>query len=222
MKRGADMKEYIKLIKLCKYGFRFKLNLICFILFFAIGLLLEVTSGGQNVLGSIYIVLCSMYMYQFIISLSLTDMVQSSGLKYKLNVNLPVIANVVFCFIFYTFVVIHRYSIVKAYPSMESNMVTALLVTAVFIIVLFLYTAFAYKYFIISVIMFTITFSITMGIVGYDMSAYDHVLSYKGAVIIGYAAVIIGGALEYIISRTLYNKPLSERAFRGVFKSQID
>ena len=96
------MKEYIKLLKLCRYGFRFKLNLACFLIFLGVGILIEIVSKGENMLGGFYIVLCSMYMYQFFISLSLTDMIQSSGLKYKLNAVLPVAANVIFCFIFIT------------------------------------------------------------------------------------------------------------------------
>ena len=216
------MKEYIKLLKLCKYGFRFKLNLACFLIFLGVGILIEITSKGNNMLGGFYIVICSMYMYQFFISLSLTDFVQSSGLKYKLHVVLPVVANVVFCFILYSFVAGFRFLVLKNNPADESTMVTTILLCALFIIVLYIYTAFAYKYFIVAVVVFCMTFSVAMGVIGTDPSAYCPDISYGCAVLIGYAAVFLGGLAEFIIGKLLYKKPLSERAFRGIFKSQIE
>ena len=216
------MKEYIKLLKLCRYGFRFKLNLACFLIFLGVGILIEIVSKGENMLGGFYIVLCSMYMYQFFISLSLTDMIQSSGLKYKLNVVLPVAANVIFFFIFYSFVALFRYGVIRNNPQMESTMATTILLCALFVIVLYIYTAFAYKYFIVSVFAFCITFAVTMGILGSDPSHFFPNMSYGCAVLIGYAAVLLGGLAEFVIGKLLYKKPLSERAFRGIFKSQID
>lgn len=43
-------------------------------------------------------------------------------------------------------------------------------------------------------------------------------INFSVIAVAGYVIIILGGLLEYGIARLLYRKPLSEYAFRGVFK----
>ena len=60
------MKDMIKFLKLCKYSFKFKTNCIFLIIFFIIGVINEVATKGTQYLGGFYIVLTSIYLFQFV------------------------------------------------------------------------------------------------------------------------------------------------------------
>ena len=65
------------------------------ILFTAIGFAVELSSHGTNMLGGFYFMLTGMFAYQMIIYMNASDYVQSSAMKRKLEVGMPVIVSTV-------------------------------------------------------------------------------------------------------------------------------
>ena len=67
------MFKKIKLgLTLVKYGFRPGINLEMCILFLAIGVVLEISSKGTNIIGAFYFLLTGVYIYHMIESMSIS------------------------------------------------------------------------------------------------------------------------------------------------------
>ena len=77
-----------------------------------------------------------------------------------------------------------------------------------------------YKYFVASLIVFMLVIMTCMSTL--NSWLYHHHISEVinlGIVILGYAAIILGSVIEYLISSLLYRKQLSEIAMSGLSKS---
>ncbi|MBO4337850.1 MAG: hypothetical protein J5842_07225 [Lachnospiraceae bacterium] len=212
------MADTIKFLKLCKYSFRYKTNIVFLILFLAIGIMNEVIAHGTQYLGGFYIVLCSIYMFQFIMSLSMSDMIQSSGIGRRIQLDIPVRLNVMMSVLLYTLLVIYRICMAKIHPENEPQIASSLLMINIMFFILFIYTGFVYKYFLISILVFCFTAVFVMTGSNILLSLPGFMVSLKAAVFIGYVGIVIGAAVQYIICRALVKIPISQRAFRGIFK----
>ncbi len=212
------MSEMIRFIKLSRYSFKFRTNVIFLLLFFGIGVLNEVVTGGTQYLGAFYIVLSSMYMFQFIMSLAMSDMIQSSGIGRRIHLDIPVKLNLVLSLIFYTLVVVFRLSMSALHPEKAVDIASSLMVIDVMVLIIFIYAAVVFKYFLSSIIAFCLLFSCVIGGTRIIMTLPGVFVTMKAAVITGYAAILIGSAMQYLICRTLLKKPIAQRAFRGIFK----
>ena len=212
------MTETFKYLKLCKYSFKFKTNMIFLILFFAIGVINEVVTGGTEYLGGFYIVLTSIYMFQFIMSLSMSDMIQASGIGRKIHLDVPVMLNVMLSTVLYTLLVVYRLCMAKMHPENATQIATSLMTIDIMFFVLFIYTGFVYKFFLASVLVFAFTFAFVIGGANLLRFIPGLQITMPLAIITGYAAIVFGAILQYLICRALVDKPISQRAFRGIFK----
>ena len=169
------MKDLILGFKLLRYGYKLKTNVMMLGLFTAIGLLIEISSHGTNILGGFYFMLTGMFAYQMIIYMNASDYVQSSAMKRKLEVGA-----MIFCGV-------------------------------------------CYKYFVASFIVFMLVIITCMSIVSawlYHHHISDVIsLGLVKLAVLGYAAILLGGVIEYLISSLLYRKQLSEIAMSGLSKS---
>ena len=213
------MKEMMNFIKLCKYSFKFKTNTVFLGVFFVIGLINEIVTKGTQYLGGFYIVICSIYMFQFVMSLSMSDMIQSSGIGRRIQLDIPVKLNVVMSVVLYTALIIFRIIMTGMHPELANEIAVSLLMIDVMFFVLFIYTAFVYKYFLASVLIFCFTFVfITSGLnIINNLELFSNV-TLTDAIVGGYIVILIGAILQYLICRLLIRVPISQRAFRGIFK----
>jgi hypothetical protein len=212
------MTETMKYLKLCKYSFRFKTNIAFLILFLAIGVINELVTSGTEYLGGFYIVLTSVYMFQFIMSLSMSDMIQASGIGRRIHLDVPVMLNVLLSTVLYTLLVIYRFIMAYLHPEKATQIATSLLMIDIMFFVLFIYTGFVYKYFLASLLVFAFTFVFVVGGSNFLIGLPGLVITMPMAAIIGYVAILAGAILQYLICKALVNKPISQRAFRGIFK----
>ena len=85
---------------------------------------------------------------------------------------------------------------------------------------IFIYAAFVYKYFLASVMVFcfTISFSITSFNIINNIDALANITTGQ-VVASGYIIIVVGTLLQYLICRLLIKKPITQRAFRGIFKN---
>lgn len=213
------MKDMINFLKLCKYSFKFKTNVIFLGVFFVIGLINEIVTKGTQYLGGFYIVICSIYMFQFIMSLSMSDMIQSSGIGRRIQLDMPVKLNVFMSVVLYTMLIIYRIIMTGMHPELSRDIAVSLLMIDIMFFILFIYTAFVYKYFIASVVIFCFTFVfVTSGLNIINNLDLFNRLSLTNAIVIGYIVIMIGAILQYLICKLLIRVPISQRAFRGIFK----
>ena len=208
--------------KLLKYSYKCKMNLILLALFTVIGLVIEISSHGTNMLGGFYFMLSGMYAYQMIVSMDISGMVQSSAMKKRLQISMPVFVSTVIYIILYTVLVIERIILVHVNPQDKDMLMFTLFTIVMMLFIMFIFSAICYKYFVAGFIIF---FALLIGTVlvldevcmrgGYEFICN---MGFGTFIIIGYAVILAGGAIEYLIGKLLYRKPLSEFAFRGIFK----
>lgn len=208
--------------KLLKYSYKCKMNLILLALFTVIGLVIEISSHGTNMLGGFYFMLSGMYAYQMIVSMDISGMVQSSAMKKRIQINLPVFVSTVLYIILYTVLVIERVILVHVNPQDKDMLMFNLFTIVMMLFIVFIFSAICYKYFVAGFIIFLVlVMGTTFGLNEICMSSgYEFIcnMGFGTFIIIGYAVILAGGAIEYLIGKLLYRKPLSEFAFRGIFR----
>lgn len=210
------MKDFFAL---CKYSFKFSTNITFMLIFLGIGVVTEVVSKGTQYLGGFYVVLCSMYMFQFVMSLSMSDMIQSSGIGRRIQLDIPVKLNLTLSFVLFTVLIIFRSIMAGRYPEKANEIATSLFVIDILIFQLFIYTAVVYKYFLASIIIFCLVIGfVTAGLTFITNLDMFGGLTLSTSIILGYVLIAVGAALQYLICRLIIRKPVSQRAFRGIFR----
>ena len=214
------MKDLILGFKLLRYGYKLKTNVMMLGLFTAIGLLIEISSHGTNILGGFYFMLTGMFAYQMIIYMNASDYVQSSAMKRKLEVGMPVIVSTVVYLVMLTILIAEKYILIRMYPENTENYQDTLFMIIFILFGAMIFCGVCYKYFVASFIVFMLVIITCMSIVSAWL--YHHHIISLGLVklaVLGYAAILLGGVIEYLLSSLLYRKQLSEFAMSGLSKS---
>lgn len=208
--------------RLMKYGYRIKMNVIFMLVILVVGIIVEITSEGTSFLGGFYLMLTGMFAYQMIISMDISEMVQTSAMKRRLQVGLPVVASTVVYLASYTFLLVERVILIHQNPQGKEEALYTLFAIVLMMVAIYIFTAICYKYFVAGFIIFLILF---MGIDVGAMLLWDNgigqwlcQIGLGWLAVLGYAVVLLGGGLEYLLGSLLYRKPLSEFAFAGIFK----
>lgn len=189
------MKDLILGFKLLRYGYKLKTNVMMLILFTAIGFVVELSSHGTNMLGGFYFMLTGMFAYQMIIYMNASDYVQSSAMKRKLEVGMPVIVSTVVYLVMLTILIAEKYILIRMFPENTENYQDTLFMLVIITCMSIVSSWLCHHH---------ISEVISLGIV-------------KLAVL-GYTAILLGGVIEYLISSLLYRKQLSEYAMSGLSK----
>ena len=208
--------------QLMKYGYRIKMNVIFMLVILVIGIIVEITSEGTSFLGGFYLMLTGMFAYQLIMSMDISEMVQTSAMKRRLQVELPVVASTVVYLAAYTFLLVERVILIYQNPQGKEEALYTLFTIVLMMVTIYIFTAICYKYFVAGFILFLILFiGVDTGAVilwNNGIGAWLCQIGLGWLAVLGYAVVLLGGGLEYLIGDILYRKPLSEFAFRGIFK----
>ena len=159
------------------------------------------------------------YMFQFVMSLSMSDMIQSSGIGRRIQLDIPVKLNLTLSFVLFTVLIIFRSIMAGRYPEKANEIATSLFVIDILIFQLFIYTAVVYKYFLASIIIFCLVIGfVTAGLTFITNLDMFGGLTLSTSIILGYVLIAVGAALQYLICRLIIRKPVSQRAFRGIFR----
>ena len=236
------MKDLILGFKLLRYGYKLKTNVMMLILFTAIGFVIELSSHGTNMLGGFYFMLTGMFAYQMIIYMNASDYVQSSVMKRKLEVGMPVIVSTVVYLVLFTILVAEKYILIRMYPENTENYQDTLFMIIFILFGAMIFCGVCYKYFVASFIVFMLVIITCMSTIS-SWLCHHHIQGFHAfdvhcpncfqivicklvfhchlvkLAVLGYAAILLGGVIEYLISSLLYRKQLSEYAMSGLSKS---
>lgn len=205
-----------------KYGYKIKMNVIMMIVILAFGIVAEISSKGTSFLGGFYLMMTGMFAYQLIMSMDISEMVQSSAAKRKLQVGLPVVASTVVYLASYTFLLVERVILIHQNPQSKEELLYTLFTILLIMITVYIFSSICYKYFVAGFILFLILFiGVDTGAVilwNNGIGAWLCQIGLGWLAVLGYAVVLLGGGIEYLLGSLLYRKPLSEFAFRGIFK----
>ena len=205
-----------------KYGYKIKMNVIMMVVILAFGIVAEISSKGTSFLGGFYLMMTGMFAYQLIMSMDISEMVQSSAAKRKLQVGLPVVASTVVYLASYTFLLVERVILIHQNPQSKEELLYTLFTILLIMITVYIFSSICYKYFVAGFILFLISFiGVDTGAVilwNNGIGAWLCQIGLGWLAVLGYAVVLLGGGIEYLLGSLLYRKPLSEFAFRGIFK----
>ena len=217
------MLKDIKLgFKLLRYGYKLKLNIFLLAFFAIFGIVSDIMSKGTSIIGGIYIMMCGMFTFQLIMSMDVSEFIQSTSLKKKLQIYIPVLSSTVINLVVFTFLVIERVILIQNSVADEKQLIFTLFTLDVVLLAVYLYTSICYKYFVFGFIVFMVLFmsifTVLSGVAFVPVSNAVFKLGLPVVALLGYIVIFVGGALEILIGELLYKKPLSEFAFRGFFR----
>ena len=90
------MLKDIKLgFKLLRYGYKLKLNVIMLVFFAVFGIASDIMSKGTTIIGGVYFMMSGMFTFQLIMSMDVSELIQSTSLKKKLQIYIPVMSSTV-------------------------------------------------------------------------------------------------------------------------------
>lgn len=214
------MLKDIKLgFKLLKYSYKLKLNTGMLIMFLIIGAIVEVMTKGTSIIGGVYFMLCGMFAYQLVMSMDVSQMIQSTAMKKKIQIYIPSMVSFIIYMVIYTFLVVERVILIQNHVADTKELAFTLFSIDIVMVSVFLFTSICYKYFILGFIVFFVIFmgSYTVLMMSGVMAVLQE-LPFGVIVVMGYAIIILGTALLIGMGNLLYKKPLSEFAFRGLFR----
>lgn len=214
------MLKEIKLgFKLIKYSYKLKMNIGMLILFLAIGVFSEVMTKGTSLIGGVYLMIGGMFAYQMVMSMDVSLMIQSTAMKKKLQIYIPAMVSFIIYVAIFTFLVIEKVILMQNYAAETFEFVNTLLWIEMIMASVYIYTSICYKFFVLGFIVFmAIDMSMFMGLLTSGIMAAMEKLPFGVIVVIGYAIIILGTLLVVGVGNLLYKKPLSEFAFRGIFR----
>jgi hypothetical protein len=197
------------------------------ILFLAIGLLVEITSHGTNMIGGFYMVLPGLFIPQLILSVGNSIVVQTSPQRKKLETMVPVVCGLLFSLFTYTIYVLMQayFRYFRAGASEIGNMGLSgsgsMLLVAILLFFMEIYMGIVYKLFVLGMVVFIPAISFTVSTVGdyaEKLEQFAGRLGFGGIVLIGYAAILIGMLIAYGLMLLLYKKPFSKYAFGSAMR----
>lgn len=216
------LKDIILGFKLVKYGYKLKENILMLAFFTAIGIFVEIQSKGTSLIGGLYFMLVGMCAYQLIMSVDVSEYIQTSAMKRKLQLTIPVITSTVLYLFIFTFIMIEKCILINMYPENQKLLIMSLVQLELIMLIVFAFSSICYKYFLLGFLLFLVLYFAVIIISAFLFNTpfASTVLSIPLGVfaVTGYLVIFIGAALEYFIGAKLYNKPLSPFAFKGLLK----
>ncbi len=207
-----DMKLGIRLLR---YGFGIKTNLVLLIVCTAADLLcfaLELAGITTPLDG--FMLLACVIPVQILFTLNVVDIVLTSPARKKLQTSVPAVMTLCTTLAAYLIVVLKEAVIVLIHPDKTAQSAMRLVFLGVLVAVIMAFTGVLYKSFPALLVMY---FSLSgfisffmMPILRSDFLGEDRG-SLVRAALIGVVLILAGGALEYALSVLFYKKPVSKK-----------
>ena len=215
------MKSLVKTIKLFPYSFNFVTNLVCMILFFAVGFLFSIVTSDSPLMGITYLCLAPFMLTQMYLTLAYSKVVKSSSRARIIELTIPDIVSV-FAMLFSYFMLFGILFVkLPGNPEKEPSYALLMIFTALSISAVTIYMSAAYKYFIGSIALFFVAFAV---VVAFSMiTTFKPIgnMSFLTGTIIGFIIVVIGYLFGFALRRMLYNLPLSKLAAGAALRKKL-
>lgn len=213
--------ELKKGIKLLKYSFNFKTNLVAGIFFLICGVVFVFIDEQVFMLGGTYIMLAPIMMLQILFTMLCANIVASSPGKPVLEIWLASViggGTMILCYIF--LIAITAFKISKT-PLLESEYLKDLVCLGMVAAVLMMYMSVCYKVFVISVLGFCFVYPFIYSFIRGMLSVIEGHLTIVNCSLTGFGFVLLGAVLAFLINRILYRKPVSKWAMVAKFRKYM-
>ena len=220
------MKNFIKAMKMLRYGLQVKTMLILSVAFFMFGLVFEFTLSSidyNNITSGLYLAISGVYVYQIMLTSSVSSLVQTSSMKHGLQTIYPAVFTLMTSlFTFTVFVVIRVVRINNMGDDFSLPFAKGILSTAFLLGLLLAYMGLCYKQFILSLIILCIGVAVILftGYAGRMVKMLDFAndLSLGMIVCLGYLIVLAGWILCWLFSILLYRRPIDFLSVRAALR----
>lgn len=218
-----DMKLGIRLLR---YGYGIKMNLVLLIvctaadvLFFALEL-----AGITTPLDGYLLLACAMVPVQILFSLNAVDIVLASPVRKKLQTSVPALMSLCATLAAYLIIVLKKAVIILIHPDKTAQSAVMLSFLAFLAAVIMVFTGVLYKSFPAFLVMcFSLPGFVSffmMSLLRSDFLGEDMGALVRGA-LIGAVLILAGGALEYVLSILFYKKPVSKKTLGGKLSREL-
>ena len=218
-----DMKLGIRLLR---YGYGIKMNLVLLIvctaadvLFFALEL-----AGITTPLDGYLLLACAMVPVQILFSLNAVDIVLASPVRKKLQTSVPAVMSLCAALAAYLIIVLKKAVIILIHPDKTAQSAVMLSFLAFLAAVIMVFTGVLYKSFPAFLVMcFSLSGFVSffmMSLLRSDFLGEDMGALVRGA-LIGAVLILAGGALEYVLSILFYKKPVSKKTLGGKLSREL-
>ena len=205
------LKDFKLGIRLLKYGFGVKSNMIFAGLFLAIGIFFHLFIPVNGV-WMIYMMASASYLVQILSSLHVIAIANSSPRRKTLYTKIPVLISLPFYLLFYGAGCMVELWMLHIGRRQEQDVAQSAIMASLIMMLFMIYVGGAFKHFAASVVMAcaVILFIIFGGNIIFEILEFH--ISVGAAMLTGLAAVLLGAVLQYLLTLLLYRHPASKAA----------
>jgi len=206
-------------------------NMIAMAIFFVIGIAFLAMYAIDNTfttffLGGYMMLASAMMPTQMLQSLNVSNLVQASPAKKKLQTSVPAVVSCVNMIIIYLIIVLIMGITTTIHPESIAILCTETLFLAGSCIAMMIYMALAYKYFTVSIVMFLFIYSTlymnsTMAEHFADVFPLTTLPAFPLTILAGIALIAAGGFLQYLVSLSVYKAPMSKMAQAASLRKEM-
>lgn len=210
----------IRNLKLIKYGYQFKLNMVFAVFFMLLGIaILSFTDFYKS--PSIYLIsYCSfLFMIQLSNTLMASGMVKSSPRYRQFCLGIPRVINITGFFVTVSVLMVIRLIQKGNIDEFKKYIGNELAALGFMYFICLLYIAFVYKFFIISIILFCISFTFSNVTVSFVFITYNFTFAQGAGIAL--LCMAAGMVLSEIIGRLIYKIPPSKFAQSASLRKYI-
>lgn len=218
------MKELKRNLKLMKYGYSVKTNIICMVIVLLCGSVeLLIPSADSWVLGSYFLTMAPVFLMQLIIFMLPCGIVGSSPNRRFIETKMMDIVQFVIAMGSYLLSLSIALVQIHNQPESEAAYAKAILAAGFLTPLLIIYFTTSYKMMFVSTVLFVI--SITAAFNGFRIAErfMGMTFSFKlnTAIVMGFLFVLAGLVLSAVLRRLLYKKSISKAAMGWQLRKSI-
>lgn len=216
-------------IKMLRYGSGLVSMMVCGVAFFVLGLLMNIwdkTLGNAGLSGDVLMMILVMFPAQIIYSLSVSNLVQSSPAKKRMQTSVPATVTC-FCVIaLYLLLSLINGIMIIRHPEYIRAICVETVTMAVFVVFIMISIAVAYKHFWMSFIAgFAVYYMISARMTIVEKFQFEIFSSNAGsfalALVIGLIIIVLGGFGQYGVSLLVYKAPMSKYAQSAAVRKEM-
>lgn len=216
-------------IKMLRYGSGLVSMMVCGVAFFVLGLLMNIwdkTLGNAGLSGDVLMMILVMFPAQIIYSLSVSNLVQSSPAKKRMQTSVPATVTC-FCVIaLYLLLSLINGIMIIRHPEYIRAICVETVTMAVFVAFIMISIAVAYKHFWMSFIAgFAVYYMISARMTIVEKFQFEIFGSNAGsfalALVIGLIIIVLGGFGQYGVSLLVYKAPMSKYAQSAAVRKEM-
>lgn len=219
-------------LRLTRYGMSLKMNVGIGVLYFILGIILEVVwmiSGRESGLlnswnfdlGAVFLACSAMIPVQLFLSVDVAQLAQTSPLKKKLQTNMAALVSLVNNLLVFTLILLIRLVWFFVQPELGGEAFAGLVPSVLFIFFCLIYSPFLYKYFVATLFVlvgFVFCYNFVVSYLTYSGIELFPQIPVMAQIPIYYVLIMGAAAINYGFSCILYRRPFSKNAFGAAMR----